>query len=511
VRIPAFLFACWALVGLCGCGDADPGSSSGSIRSPRDLVGKTVGAVTGSTIQMRTEKYQSGLKYMSFNDYVSAVEALRRGKIAAMPMEKMMADIWVAKCPGEFRLSDVYIDNDMGYFLRKGSPLLKPMNDVLERLHASGEMQRLYQKWCGTGHPESCTLENWPRPGFTGRKGILRFAVDGEHEPGAFSMPKGVVGLDIDIANRLANELDMTLEIVRVSLPALVVSVQCGKADFGGGNMSITEERLKLVDFTIPTVRGGYVLLLPTGKKVEKTANAGSSLAASFRRTFVIEDRWKMLAKGLGITLALAALASFFGTLLAFPVWRARTSTFAPIACLAKWYVSVLQGTPLLVLLMILFYLVFGNVNLDGLWVAVIGFSLNCSAYVGEMLRSGIDGVPRGQTEAALALGYGPRAAFFRFVLPQAVRQILPMYRGQLIGLLKNTSIVGYIAISDLTKASDLVRSRTYESFFPILTTAFIYFVAAWLLAAALDRFGRRLDPAHRRLCEQDKKGGGGR
>ena len=98
--------------------------------------------------------------------------------------------------------------------------------------------------------------------------------------------------------------------------------------------------------------------------------------------------------------------------------------------------------------------------------------------------------------ETALALGYTPRRAFFRFVLPQAVRTILPVYRGELIGLLKTTSIVGYIDIGDLTKASDLVRSRTYESFFPIITTAFIYFVASWALASALERIGRRLDPA---------------
>ena len=149
----------------------------------------------------------------------------------------------------------------------------------------------------------------------------------------------------------------------------------------------------------------------------------------------------------------------------------------------------------MLVLLMVLFYIVFGKVDIAGIWVAVIGFSLNASAYLGEVLRSGIESVPRGQAEAALALGYTPRRTFCRFVLPQAVRTVLPVYRGILINLLKNTSVVGYIAINDLTKASDLVRSRTYESFFPILTTAFIYFAVAWLLALALERFGRRFDP----------------
>ena len=203
-----------------------------------------------------------------------------------------------------------------------------------------------------------------------------------------------------------------------------------------------------------------------------------------------------MLANGFGITLLITFLAALLGTALAFPVWLARTSRIGLVSSVAKGYIAVLQGTPVLVLLMILFYIVFGKVDIDGIWVAVIGFGLNLSAYAGEMLRSGIDSVSRGQTEAALALGYTSWRAFFRFVLPQAVRSILPVYRGELIGLLKSTSIVGYIAIGDLTKASDLVRSRTYESFFPIITTAFIYFVASWLLACALERLGRRLDPA---------------
>ena len=227
------------------------------------------------------------------------------------------------------------------------------------------------------------------------------------------------------------------------------------------------------------------------------------SLKGSFVRTFVTERRWKMLADGFGVTLLITFLSVIFATLLAFPVWRARSASNAFVSACAKGYIAFMQGTPLLVFLMVLFYVVFGKVDIAGIWVAVIGFSLNASAYLGEVLRSGIESVPRGQTEAALALGYAPRRAFFRFVLPQAVRTVLPVYRGQVVILLKNTSIVGYIAIGDLTKASDLVRSRTYESFFPIITTALIYFAASWLIALAIEHAGRRLDPAFRRTLRR--------
>ena len=226
------------------------------------------------------------------------------------------------------------------------------------------------------------------------------------------------------------------------------------------------------------------------------------SLKASFVRTFVAEDRWKMLANGFGVTLFITFLSVIFATLLAFPVWRARSASNAFVSACAKGYIAFMQGTPLLVFLMVLFYVVFGRVDIAGVWVAIIGFSLNASAYLGEVLRSGVDSVSRGQVEAALALGYTPRRAFFRFVLPQAVRTVMPVYRGQVVILLKNTSIVGYIAIGDLTRASDLVRSRTYESFFPIITTALIYFVAAWLLALVVKRLGHRLDPAFGRKAK---------
>jgi len=131
--------------------------------------------------------------------------------------------------------------------------------------------------------------------------------------------------------------------------------------------------------------------------------------------------------------------------------------------------------------------------------VAIVGFALNFAAYAGEMLRTGIAAVPAGQREAALAIGFTPFEAFWRVVFPQALRHILPVYRGEVIGLLKATSIVGYIAVVDLTKVSDLIRARTYEAFFPLIATAVIYFFFARLIARALARAEYALTPIVRR------------
>ena len=131
--------------------------------------------------------------------------------------------------------------------------------------------------------------------------------------------------------------------------------------------------------------------------------------------------------------------------------------------------------------------------------MAVSGFAINFAAYVSEMMRTGIDTVDPGQLEAAAALGFGRVQSFWKITAPQAIRYILPVYRGEFISMVKMTSIVGYITIQDLTRMSDIVRGLTYDAFFSLISTAIIYFILANLLAAALSLIEVRVDPKHRK------------
>ena len=135
---------------------------------------------------------------------------------------------------------------------------------------------------------------------------------------------------------------------------------------------------------------------------------------------------------------------------------------------------------------MLMYYVVMAPVNATGIVAAIVTFALNMAAYVSEMLRTAIEGIDRGQTEAGLALGYTRRQTFFKIVLPQVVKAVMPVYQGEVISLLKGTSIVGYIAVADMTRASDLIRSRTFDAFFPLIVTAIIYFIMAWLIGLLL-------------------------
>ena len=211
-----------------------------------------------------------------------------------------------------------------------------------------------------------------------------------------------------------------------------------------------------------------------------------TSLAESFTNNLVAEQRYRMILDGLQVTLLITLGAIILGTILGGVVCWMRMSRRGWLQKTAKVYIDIMRGTPVLVILMLMYYVVMAPLEATGIVVAIITFGMNAAAYICEMLRTAIQGIDRGQTEAGLALGYTPTQAFVRIVLPQVVRSVIPVYQGEVVSLLKGTSIVGYIAVTDMTRASDLIRSRTFDAFFPLIVTALIYFFMAWLIGRLL-------------------------
>ena len=207
-----------------------------------------------------------------------------------------------------------------------------------------------------------------------------------------------------------------------------------------------------------------------------------NSIVASFQKNFIVEDRYKMILEGLQITLTITIFATIIGTILGGFVCWMRLSKFKLLQRFAAIYVDVIEGVPVLVLLLLMFYVFLSPFNASGVLVAIITFGINTSAYFSEIFRSAIENINYGQTEAGLALGHTPRQTFFRIILGQVIKRGLPVYQGEVVALLKETSIVGYIAVIDLTRTCDIVRSRTYEAFVPLIVSAVIYFIVAWAI-----------------------------
>lgn len=219
----------------------------------------------------------------------------------------------------------------------------------------------------------------------------------------------------------------------------------------------------------------------------------------SFEKTFIVDGRYRLFLQGLWVTIKITVIATLLGTALAFLQCMARRSKRAWLRYPAKVYIGIMQGTPILVVLLIAYYVVFTKLAIPGDVVAAIALALNFAAYAGEQMRSGVDGIDQGLLEAARALGFGRFHVFWKIIFPIATRRIMPVYKGEFISLLKTTSIVGYVAIQDLTKASDIVRGRTYEAFFPLIATAIIYLLTAHFLASGFAYLEYRLNPVNRR------------
>lgn len=224
---------------------------------------------------------------------------------------------------------------------------------------------------------------------------------------------------------------------------------------------------------------------------------------ASFYQNFIQDDRWKYIVDGLGNTLKITFFAVLIGIILGFLIAVIRstydkTHRLGFLNALCKIYLAVIRGTPVLIQLLIIYFVVFGSMKIDKILVAVMAFGINSGAYVAEIFRSGIMSVDPGQMEAGRSLGLSYGQVMSRIIMPQAVKNILPTLNNEFIALVKETAVVGYIALGDLTRGGDQIRSQTWDAFPPLLAVALIYLAIVMLL----EKLGKIVE---RRLAQSDR------
>ncbi len=222
-----------------------------------------------------------------------------------------------------------------------------------------------------------------------------------------------------------------------------------------------------------------------------------------FYLNFIKEDRWKYIVNGLGVTLEVTLFAVLIGIALGFIVAIIRsthdkTGKMKFLNWICNVYLTVIRGTPVLVQLLIIYFVIFGSVRVDKVLVAVIAFGINSGAYVAEIVRGGIMSIDAGQFEAGRSLGFNYTQTMIHIILPQALKNVLPALGNEFIVLLKETSVAGYIALEDLTKGADIIRSLTFSPLLPLLAVAVIYLAIVMLLSKLIQILERRLRNSER-------------
>ena len=220
-----------------------------------------------------------------------------------------------------------------------------------------------------------------------------------------------------------------------------------------------------------------------------------------FYKTVIYDDRYKYILEGLFNTIIIAFFAVIIGVIIGTIVALIRNNydqnqKFKLLNHLCNLYVSIIRGTPVILQLMIIYYVIFKSVNIDIIIVSIIAFGINSGAYVSEIIRAGINSIPKGQSEAGYSLGLKYAQIMQHIVLPQAIKNVLPALGNEFITLLKETSVGAYIGVVELTKASDIIASRTYDYFFPLLIIAIIYLTMTIGLSKLITKLERKLKNA---------------
>jgi len=448
-------------------------------RDYRWFSGKKIANITGVLTYITTEKI--GAEPVYYNDSSSAAEDVRNGRVDGF-MTTLSAVRVMALQPGNEVFEAIPVPTE--YFsaevagISMDEDVLTSFNGFLAGVRADGTLDDMKDRWFGDRLDLDAPLPEIPN---TGENGSLKIATCSDSLPYAFMGSGGMLnGFSVELGLRYGAYLGKTVEFADMEFGALIPYIVSGKADISLANMAITEERKQSVSFTDPIIEEQHGILALRLTEVAGSVQDGGFvdwLKTGIERNLITDNRWKMIVDGLGVTLLISILSQVFGTILGcFICWvLLRKNKIANGA--GRVYCAIINGTPIVVLLLITYYIIFGNTNISNILVAVAAFTIVTSAGVGQVLKGAIETVDPVEIEAARSIGFTAFQAFMTVTLPQAIRRAMPAYMNGFVELVKATAIVGFIAIQDLTRAGDIIRSRTYDAFFPLIFVAIIYLV----------------------------------
>ena len=466
-------------------------------RTLDDLNGKKIAALTGCFQEALIEKKYPELEVLRVDNHADALQALLAKRCEAVVMDDYLFLYHSQLVNGGLAaLSEPLVTLELGACFGKGKNvgLRKQFNEFLAQIKADGTYEEIYDRWINHGKdakmPE-IAVDQTAEP--------IRIATFSSAPPLAFIKDGKLVGFDVELVTRFAASIGRSVFWSDMNFGALIPALVSGKQDMALAGITITPERAQSIDFSDPY----YVCGSTIGIRAENSEDYQEEIQmseegfwegikTSFYRNIIEENRYLMIVDAFKLTALISLFSALLGTILGGIICWMRMCRYAFLRRISIVYIGLMRGMPILVLLMLMFYVVFAGTSVDAVMVSIITFAMNFAAYVSEMFRSSIEGVDKGQTEAGIALGFTPVKTFYHIVMPQAFKQVLPIYKGELISLVKMTSIVGYIAVQDLTKVGDIIRSRTFDAFFPLLMVAILYFLLSWAFALVLDFIGRK-------------------
>jgi len=449
-------------------------------------------------------------EYMTVADML---EALRAGKVDAVLMEHcyVMQLMDSGMYPGFDYLwvpKDVHVRESAPVFHTR--ELRDAYNEWLDGIARDGTLDEITNRWIAVSVPKQADI---PMFSFSGENGVLIMCDTGDYPPLIyFDANNAPVGFDVELMSRFAQHMGMRPEFIMMPYEAIGPYVVSGKADMSAATLTLSSEREAGMIFGRASLISQAVLVVPKAAAADsnhagnadsaKSANsangmvtineyavpgsAGSTstpaktgipqwLKTGIERNLIADKRWMMILDGLSVTMIIAVASQLFSTVFGCALCFALTRKSKFARRIAQLYCGLIQGLPMVVLLMLTYYILFGAARVSNVIVAVAAFTFVNGVGIAQNLEGAISMVDRVEIEAARSMGFSAFRAFAAITLPQAVRNAMPGYTGGFVELVKSTAIVGFIAIQDLTRAGDIIRSRTFDAYFPLLLVSLIY------------------------------------
>jgi polar amino acid transport system substrate-binding protein len=446
-----------------------------------DLMGTAIGTRLGTIYDKLVNDSFAPSKVELFEEYAPAFLSVSQGKLDfavfnnfnTIQMIKGYPDLAYMDIPKSYlAVPDAFVAN----FSRQ--ELVDEFNEYLKVANADGTIEEMTQRWLSLDFdPATTRMPDINLADNTGE--LIRIACDATSVPFTYvAADESLIGFDIEMISRFAEATNRTLEFQNMAFSAILPTVSSGKADMGMSSITITEERKEMVLFTDPiyyeTAMATY--RISTSDQIQCNSFL-TYIKEAVQRNLIEDNRYKLIIKGLGVTMEITICAMLFGTILGGFVAFSLTRKNKAAKRLAKLVSGLINGLPTVTLLMVTYYIIFGSSQINNVIIAIATFSIVMAIRIGEVLAGAIETIDQTEIEAARASGFTATGAFMTVTLPQAVKRALSPYLNNFVSLMKETAIVGYVAIQDLMRASDIIRSRTYDAYFPLLFAAFIYLV----------------------------------
>lgn len=481
------------LFAFVSCNSDDKSKSQSKVQTIDDLSGATIGVQLGTTGDIFVSDYEKeGSTIERFNKAADAVQALKLGKIDCIVIDEAPANAFVEINPELSILEEDFAVEEYAICISKKNPQLREdINSAISQLKQDGTLEKIISNYIGDSTKGQ--FPYIPKEDVDRSNGTLKVATNATFAPYEYMEGGEIIGIDIDLAKAICDILGMSLKIEDIEFDSIISAVQSGKSDIGLSGMTVTEDRLKSIDFTDSYTTATQVIIINNG-----SIDTNVSFKEKLHNNFVVDSRWKNITNGLLVTLEISFFAVLIGIVLGFLIAILRstcdkTGKFKLLNIILKAYLTIIRGTPTMVQLLIIYYVIFASTDINKILVAVIAFGLNSSAYIAEIVRGGIMSIDEGQFEAGRSLGFTYSQTMFYFILPQAFKNVLPALCNEFIVLIKETSISGYIGIMDLTRGGDYIRSRTYEAFLPLIAVALVYLVIVVVLTWLVSKLEKRL------------------